>query len=272
VPRYGAQGEFLGYIGSCLDITERKRAETDVRRSQQQLAHVSRVSTAGALAGSMAHELNQPLTAILSNAQAAQRFLNGERVDLNEVREILADIVEEDRRAGEVIVRMRAMLKKGEAKMSPLNLNQVIGEALRLLHGELAAREVEVVAHLATELPLVRGDRIQLQQVLLNLIMNSCDAMNLSPAQQRRIIIKTERVDSGYIQASISDDGPGFAPEFLEQPFEGFRTSKPDGLGLGLVICRSIVLAHGGGFWIANNPDHGANVRFTLAVHRKEMM
>jgi two-component system sensor kinase FixL len=220
----------------------------------------------------MAHDLNQPLTAILSNAQAAQRFLDRKHPDLDQVREILADIVEEDRRAGEVILRMRAMLKKGQAKMSPLNLNLVIGEALRLLHSELLVREVVVVTHLAPELPLVRGDRIQLQQVLLNLIMNSCDAMTVNPAPGRRVTIKTERVDSGYVQVSISDEGPGFAPDFLEQPFEGFRTSKPQGLGLGLLICQSILLAHGGGLWVANNPGRGANVRFTLAVHEKETM
>lgn len=271
VPRYDAEGKFLGYVGSCVDVSERKHAEAEAKRSQEELAHVSRVSTLGELAGSLAHELNQPLTAILSNTQAAQRFLNGNGTDLHEVREILADIVEEDRRAGEVIVRMRAMLKKGEPKMVPLDLNQIVGEVLRLLHSELVARGVAAITRLAPALALVRGDRVQLQQVMLNLILNACDAMKANPAEERRVTLQTRRGNSGYIEAAISDRGPGFAPDYLEHAFEPFRTSKSNGLGLGLPICRSIMEAHGGRIWLANNASGGASVRFSLPAHHQEM-
>jgi PAS domain S-box-containing protein len=271
VPRYDAQGDFLGYIGSCVDATERKDAEAEARRAYQELAHVSRVSTLGELAGSLAHELNQPLAAILSNAQAAQRFLKDGRAGLDEMREILNDIVVQDRRAGEVIVRMRAMLRKGEIQVTPLQLNEVIEDVLGLMHAELISRRVTISRRLAKDLPPVSADRVQLQQVFLNLIVNACDAMSGNPPPDRRLTITSELVDGEHVQAAVTDTGPGFAGEALQRIFEPFRTTKPTGLGLGLPICRSIIHAHGGEICAENGKERGATVRFTLTVKKQEV-
>jgi C4-dicarboxylate-specific signal transduction histidine kinase len=271
VPRYDAQRNFLGYIGSCVDVTERKQAESEAQRTRQDLAHMTRVSTMGELAGSLAHELNQPLTSILSNAQAAQRFLKAAPADLKEVSEILQDIVEQDRRAAEIIVRMRAMLRKGEAQILPVDLNLIVGEVLGIFRSELVVRKVTTTTELARDLPLVWGDRIQLQQVLLNLIMNACEAMSAHPRGEFRLTIKTEPAEADQVQVAVIDGGPGFAPEALERVFEPFRTTKINGLGLGLPICRSIISAHGGRLWVSNNSGGGATVRFSLGTHQKEI-
>jgi PAS domain S-box-containing protein len=270
VPRYDAHGDFLGYIGSCVDVTERKLAESEAQQARQELAHVSRVSTLGELAGSLAHELNQPLAAILSNAQAAQRFLNDGGAGLAEVRAILNDIVAEDRRAGEVIVRMRAMLWRGETQMAPLDLNHVIREALGLMHSELVSRRVTTTRRLAHDLPRVQADRVQLQQVLLNLIVNACDAMSANPPSDRRLTVTSELVDAEHVQVAVTDIGPGFPPEVRQRIFEPFHTTKPKGLGLGLPICRSIINAHGGQLSVENGKERGATVRFVLALHKEE--
>jgi PAS domain S-box-containing protein len=264
VPRYDALRNFLGYIGSCVDVTERRQAEAEAQQARQELAHLTRVSTMGELAGSLAHELNQPLTAILSNAQAAQRFLNATPPNVGEVKEILKDIADEDRRAAEVIVRLRAMLKKGDAQTQPQDVNEVIHEVLGIMRSDLVVRHVAAESCLRAGLPRVGADRIQLQQVLLNLIMNACDAMTDNSPGDRRLTISTEFVDAGLVQVAVADRGSGFAPEKLGRIFEPFRTTKPNGLGLGLPICRSIISAHGGRLWATNNTDRGATVRFTL--------
>jgi PAS domain S-box-containing protein len=265
VPRYDENHNFMGYIGSCVDVTGRKQAEAEAQRWRHELAHVSRVSTLGELAGSLAHELNQPLTAILSNAQAAQRFLNGGHAEPEEVREILKDIAAEGRRAGEIIVGMRAMLRKDQGQMVSLDVNEVINEVLGITRSDIIVRQVAVVTHLGTGLPRVKGDRIQLQQVLLNLILNACDAMSETPASERRLTLETECSEGGEIQVSVADCGPGFPAETLTGVFEPFRTTKPNGLGLGLPICRSIINAHGGRLWVSNPSGRGATVRFAVA-------
>ncbi|PWU19349.1 MAG: hypothetical protein C5B50_06770 [Verrucomicrobia bacterium] len=268
VPRYDPERNFLGYIGSCVDVTERKQAETEAQRARQELAHLNRVSTLGELAGSLAHELNQPLTAILSNAQAAQHVMGDGPADLGVLRSILTDIVQEDRRAGEVIARMRGMLKNGEAKMMPLDISQIVGEVLGLLHSELILRSISAETVFALARPVAFGDRIQLQQVLINLIMNACDSMHENPPDKRKVTIETQLLNDGHLEVAVSDLGPGFAPEFLK--LERFRTSKPHGLGLGLAICRSIITAHGGTMAISNQPEGGARVVVTLPANRKE--
>jgi len=271
VPRYDAQGVFLGYIGSCVDVSERKHAEAEAQRAHQELARVSRVSTLGELAGSLAHELNQPLAAILCNAQAGQRFLKDGRASLDEIQEILNDIILQDRRAGEIIVRIRAMLRKGEIQVTPLELNKVIWDVLGLMHVELLSRKVTISTRLAQDLPLVSADRVQLQQVFLNLIVNACDAISGNVASDRRLTITSELVDAKHVRASVTDIGTGFAPEVLERIFEPFLTTKPSGLGLGLPICRSIIHAHGGEICAENGKERGATVRFTLTVHKEEV-
>jgi C4-dicarboxylate-specific signal transduction histidine kinase len=222
------------------------------------------------LAGSLAHELNQPLTAILSNAQAAQRFLAHDQPDLNEVRDILVDIVAEDKRAGEVIRRLRPLLKKGEVQRLPLNVNEVVLEALELVRGDLVNHGVAAQTELAPDLPVLHGDRVQLQQVLLNLVMNACDAMAGAARDDRQITIRTDLAGDGLVRVSVVDSGPGIAPDKLEQVFEPFYTTKPHGMGLGLAVCRTIIMAHGGKLWAANNPGRGASFHFALPAMKEE--
>ena len=252
------------------DITERKQAELEIARQRNELTHLSRVNMLGELAGSLAHELNQPLTAILSNAQAAQRFLAHDQPDLNEVRDILVDIVAEDKRAGEVIRRLRPLLKKGEVQRLPLNVNEVVLEALELVRGDLVNHGVAAQTELAPDLPVLHGDRVQLQQVLLNLVMNACDAMAGAARDDRQITIRTDLAGDGLVRVSVVDSGPGIAPDKLEQVFEPFYTTKPHGMGLGLAVCRTIIMAHGGKLWAANNPGRGASFHFALPAMKEE--
>jgi C4-dicarboxylate-specific signal transduction histidine kinase len=269
VPRYDQEQNFLGYIGSCVDITEKKRAEEEALRTREELAHVSRVSTLVELGGALAHELNQPLTAILSNAQAAMRFLDSGPAKSGELREILKDIAEEDRRAGEVIVRMRAMLRKENAQMVAEDLNEIVGEVLSMLRSELLIRKVTSITHLAPQLPRVIGDRVRLQQVLMNLIVNACDAMAGDRPPERKVTVETEDTRDGFVQVSVADCGSGFPVRDSAEMFEAFRTTKPDGLGLGLVICRSIIESHGGQLSVTNNNNRGATVRFTVRTDKE---
>ncbi len=252
------------FAGVLTDVTARKQAELEVEQQRQLLTHLTRVATLGELSGALAHELNQPLTAILSNAQAAVRFLDREPLDRAQLREILTDIADEDRRAGEVIRRLRALLRKGETPRQPLDVNEMTSDVLRLAHGELIAHGVTVAAQLAPGLPGVTGDRVALQQVLLNLIVNACDAMRLDEPAQRQLIITTARNGEGTVQVAVVDRGAGLPADGIERVFEPFFTTKVDGLGLGLMICRSIVVAHGGRLWATNNPDRGATFVFTL--------
>lgn len=266
VPRLEADGHFAGYIGSCLDITDRKQAELELQEQRRELAHLSRVAVLGELSGALAHELNQPLTAILSNAQAAQRFLAQDPVNLSEVEEILVDIVDEDKRAGEVIRRLRALLKKGETQFQPLDLNEIAGEVIGLTHSDAISRSILVHSELSPDLPAVRGDRIQLQQVLMNLILNACDAMEDGASQAHRLSIVTRPDGDSMVRVLIADSGKGIPPANSERLFEPFFTTKPHGLGLGLTICRSIVAAHGGQLSAVNNPDCGATFCLALPI------
>jgi len=251
-------------IGLSMDITQRKVAELEAQQQRQELAHLSRVTMLGELSGSMAHELNQPLTAILSNAQAAQRFLAHDNVDLKEVREILADIVDQDHRAGEGIRRLRLLLKEGEVQQLPLEVNDVLQEGLKLIRNDLFNKGVALVAGFAPSLPAVIGDRVQLQQVLVNLVMNACDAMTDNAPSDRRLVVSTELSNGQGVLCSVSDLGQGIPAEKLEQVFNPFFTTKTHGLGLGLSVCRSIIEAHGGRLWASNNPERGATFHFTI--------
>jgi len=259
-------GNLVGYRGTDTDVTRRKQSDEVIEQQRTQLAHFSRVNMLGELAGSLAHELNQPLTAILSNAQAAQRFLAHDQADINEVRDILADIVAEDKRAGEVIRRLRGLLKKGEVQRQPLNINEVVHEILKLVRSDLVNQGITAQTELAPDPPVIHGDLVQIQQVLLNLVMNACDAMIDVAPHGRRLTICTSLAGDGSVHLSVADCGTGIAPEKLEHVFAPFYTTKSQGMGLGLAVCRTIITAHGGNLWAANNPGRGATFHFTLPV------
>jgi len=267
VPDLDEKGDVRGFFALAQDITDRRRAEQDVRQLRESLAHVTRVTTAGELAASMAHELNQPLTAILSNAQAAQRFLlSGDSADREEVAEALADIAQDATRAGEVIRRLRGLLRRGEMKREPLDLNEAIREVTGLAHNEAMLRQVSVELDLADDLPLVLGDRVQVQQVILNLVMNACEAMSGVDAGARELRVQTTRSAPELVQVSVEDSGPGIDEERAKEIFEPFVTTKSEGMGMGLSISRSIVQAHGGELSAVANPDRGATFVFSLPI------
>jgi PAS domain S-box-containing protein len=263
VPRSEPDGAFLGYIGTAIDITESKLAERELAEQRSELAHLSRVSALGQLSASIAHQLNQPLAAILSNAEAAQKMLGREPVDFAELREICSDIVAEDHRAAEVISRLSALFKRGDMPIQPLDVNELIRETLALLHTELVMRHVTVSTDLAPSLPVVEAGRVQLQQVLLNLIVNAIDAMAQSAESGRTLVIRTD-VTGGEVRICISDRGPGIAAAELKHIFEPFWSSKPGGMGMGLAICRSIIAAHHGSLTAVNNPEGGVTFCATL--------
>src|SRR5881275_2132228 len=258
-------GRSTRLLGVSMDVTERKQAEKEAMEQRDELFHLSRVATLGQLSGSLAHELNQPLGIILSNAQAAQHMLAGDAPDIPELREILADIVGENLRAGEVITRLRALLKRGETRLLPLALNAVIEDVLHLLRSDLVARGVTAESKLAERLPDLAGDEVQLQQVLLNIITNACDAMAENPPGDRRLRISTS-AESGAVCVSIEDQGHGLPNGDSSQIFEPFFTTKSHGLGIGLAICRSIIAAHHGRLWAEPNKGRGVTLRIELPV------
>jgi len=262
-PWRDVRGRVRRISGVTIDVTERKRAEAESQHQRQQLAHLTRVAILGQLSGALAHELNQPLTSILSNAQAAQHYLERDPVDLPEVRDILDDIVNDDKRAGEVIRRLRAMLKRGETQMQQLDLAQLVREVLSLAHSDLIVRQVEVASLIAAGLPAVPGDRVQIQQVLLNLLLNASEAMVANAPRDRRVEIGVA-LEGRVVHVKVSDRGTGIAEGHLESIFDAFYTTKSNGLGLGLSICRSIISAHGGRMWASHNEENGSTFHFTL--------
>jgi two-component system, LuxR family, sensor kinase FixL len=267
-PIIESDGSARQVLGASTDITRRKETEIELREQRAELAHVARISTMGELAASLAHELNQPLTAILSNAQAALRFMTSKPADLEEVREILHDIVKDNSRAGDVIRRMRALVKKEALEFSTLDLASLLRDVIALVHSDAILQNVRVTYELDDDLPPVRGDKVQLQQVVLNLLLNAFDAMNECPASEREVKLKTERQDAELIKVAVSDRGTGLSGDKLDKIFQPFYTTKGEGLGMGLSICRSIIEAHGGHLWAENNADHGATFYFTLPVEK----
>jgi PAS domain S-box-containing protein len=246
------------------DITESRRAERELEIQRREITHLSRVSLLGELSGAVAHEINQPLAAILANTRAAQRMLaQGGELDREEMRAILEDIAADDCRAGEVIRRLRRMLSKGDNAPQQVVMNEVVDEILSLARSEVLQRGTTVVTSLTPSLPPIAADRVQLQQVVLNLLVNACDAMAELPPAERRVVISTAEIGPA-VRVSVSDRGPGITTQPIETIFEQFVTSKPHGLGLGLSICRSIVNAHGGRLWAENNLDRGATFYLLL--------
>ncbi|MCE9657649.1 MAG: PAS domain-containing protein [Burkholderiales bacterium] len=263
---FDARGRALRSRGACIDITARKNTEQEMLRLRQDIAHVSRVSVMGQLASNLAHEINQPLGAILRNAEAATLILQKPAPDLQEIDAILEDIRNDDQRAGEVVDRMRTMLRRRELAMAPLDCGQVLGDVAALLRADAAARHVGLELAVPADLPAVRGDRVQIQQVLLNLILNAMDALDGLDDQSRFVAVTARRQETQGVEISVADSGPGIPADQLERIFEPFVTTKTQGIGMGLSISRGIVETHGGRLRAENNAGRGATFRFTLPL------
>jgi C4-dicarboxylate-specific signal transduction histidine kinase len=262
--------EELWLIDTAADLAriaiEQQRAYLEADAHRRELAHLSRVNMLGEMSGALAHELSQPLAAMLSNAYAARYLLDRDPIDVEQLRATLDDIIRNDKRAGTVIDSLRSLLRKGEtAPRQPVDVNELTREVLELASGELIARRVRVKSTLPPTMPSVLGDRVQLQQVVLNLVLNACDAMTATDVSQRQMVLATAN-DGGFVQLVVSDHGPGIPDGQLQRVFEPFVTFREQGLGLGLAISRSILTAHGGSILAENNADGGATFRCFLPV------
>ena len=253
-----------GFFASIQDVTDLEQAKADALRSRDALAHVSRVSTMAELATSLAHELNQPLTAIMSNAQSGLKLLRMNDPDMKEIEEILSDILADDKRAADVIQRMRDFLRKDLPRRESLNINQVINGVLDILHSEVIIQGVLIKTDLVADLPCVQGDRVQLEQVLINLIINAEQAMNSIHADPCALTIKTSKDSDGNVVVCMQDSGPGIPEDIQERIFDPFLSRKANGMGMGLAISRSIVEATDGRIWAENAPGGGA--RFCIVL------
>jgi PAS domain S-box-containing protein len=258
------------FLGAIQDVTENKVAEEALIVARTELAHMSRVLTLGALAASIAHEVNQPIAAALTYAQTAIHLLRADRPDLDELKETLGLIVESNRRAGDVVGRIRTLVKKAPLQQLTLDVNDVIREVIALTRSEAIRNAVSLRTHFAEGLPSVIGDRIQVQQVILNLFLNAVEAMKGMEERTREVRITTEAPDDGGVLVAVRDSGPGIAPANLERVFDPFYTTKPQGMGIGLAICRSIIEAHGGRLWASPNETGGVTFQFTLPPSRTD--
>jgi len=263
---FDARGRALRTRGACIDITARKQQERETLRLRQDIAHVGRVSVMGQLASALAHEINQPLGAILRNAEAASLFMQDPSPDLAEITAILEDIRKDDQRAGAVIDRMRSLLRRQEVAMTELDLSQVLGDVAMLVRQDAAARHVAMHLEVAPNLPPVHGDRVQIQQVLLNLILNAMDALRSDGDRQGTVAVTARREGPETLEISVADTGCGIPAAQIDRVFDPFFTTKTTGIGMGLSISRSIVETHGGRLWAENNAVRGATFRFTLPV------
>jgi two-component system, LuxR family, sensor kinase FixL len=258
MPRFAEDNEFLGYIGSCIDITERKQAELDHQLQNMELARVGRLALMGELTASLAHEVNNPLGAMVTNASAGQRMISRGQMATEDLQELFADIISDGHRAREVIQGIRNMARKGEVSYSLVAMNEVIRDLLRIVRADAMARRVSLIAEVDANAGVVRGDRVQLLQVLLNLTMNAFEALSVMRAATRRVVIRACRANDGQICVSVHDSGPGFPPGIVDQLFEPFFSTKAEGMGMGLAIARGIIEAHGGTLFGENCADGGA--------------
>jgi PAS domain S-box-containing protein len=263
LPLHDERGDIVRWYGTATDIEDRKRAEEARLRAQSDLAHVSRVTTMGELTASLAHEVNQPIAASLMNAGSALRWLGADPPNLEEARAAASRIVSDGTRAGEIISRMRAFFEKRPPQREWVDVNDLIREMVVLLRGEATRYAISVRTELAADLPRVMGDRVQLQQVLMNLIMNSIDAMK-DVKGPRDLAITSQRGDNGQLLVSVSDTGVGLPLQQTDQIFNAFFTTKEHGIGMGLSISRSIVESHGGRLWADDHTSRGASFFLTL--------
>jgi len=268
-PRFGKHGKFRGYIGACVDITDLLNKEEEVRKSREQISRLSRVNLLGETTASIAHELNQPLTGITSNASAAQRFIDRGNVDIAQLREILVDIGADGRRASDIIHHIRNTIKKGEPTREQINLNEIAVHVARMLQPDARLNSCELSTSLANDLSPIEGDPIEIQQVLINLVSNAFEAMHGIPPNQRKVEIVTEKNGEGTVRMSVRDYGAGISEEAHRRMFEQFFTTKEEGLGMGLAIVRSIIEAHGGKISAENINEGGARFYVVLPTTEK---
>jgi C4-dicarboxylate-specific signal transduction histidine kinase len=257
-----ASGNLVQFVGSSTDTTERRQAEEALRQAQADLARISRITTMGELTASLAHEVNQPIAAAVTDANTCLRWLNRDHPDLEEAREAASRVVKDATRAAEIISRIRLLFKKTNPQWEPVDLNEIIREMVALMSGDAARHSISVRTELVAELPQAMGDRVQLQQVLMNLMMNSNEAMKDADGP-RELTIKSQCGD-GELLISVSDTGVGLPPQQADQIFNAFFTTKAHGTGMGLRISRTIVESHGGRLWASDNSPRGASFAFTL--------
>ncbi|MBT8332710.1 MAG: PAS domain-containing protein [Deltaproteobacteria bacterium] len=268
-PVFDHQGNYQGVRASNRDVTKREFYKSETHQLQTELAHMDRVVTISTLTAALAHEINQPLAAMRSYAQAALRFMDKVHPEYDSVRKALQGIVADNKRAADVVNRLRNLVKKGSAHQEAIKINSIINDVIGLINSELVLRNASISLNLHPDVPVVQGDSIQVQQVLMNLLTNALDAMDAQPIDARTIVISTRPENSNQILVSISDSGGGIPPDTIEAIFSPFHTTKISGMGLGLSICKSIIEAHGGRIWAQNNPDGGAIFSFILPVDRK---
>jgi len=254
-------------VALFASVSRRKRADEAMRQTQADLAHIQRVTTMGELAASISHEVMQPIGAVVTNAQTALRWLGNQPPDLDEVGQALGRAVKDGKRAAEIVGRIRTLIKKEPLRKDALDVNEAIVEVIALTRGEVMKNNVSVQTKLAEGLPLIQGDRVQLQQVILNLIKNAVEAMSGVSEGSRELLIGTAKDASGSVLVAVQDSGPGLKSESCERLFDSFYTTKPGGMGMGLSICRSIVEAHGGRIWSTPNGGPGITVQFTLPIN-----
>lgn len=276
-PDFGAENVLINCVISIVAIAittylalENKSAQTALHEIELELAHVNRVTTLGELTASIAHEVNQPIGAVVTNAGAALRWLTAQPPNLEEGREALRNIVKDAHRAGDVISRIRGLVKNAPSRVSMLDVNETIVEVLALTKGERLKNRVSLRTQLSIDLPPVSADRVQLQQVVLNLIINAIEAMGEVGEDGRNLAVGSSKYDLQSILITVRDSGPGLKVENSDRLFDPFFTTKPDGMGIGLSICRSIIEEHGGRIWAAPNVPHGATFHFTLPLHQKD--
>jgi C4-dicarboxylate-specific signal transduction histidine kinase len=248
-PIRNAAGDVVRLVGALLDITERKQAEETLREARAELAHVTRVATLGEMTASIAHEINQPLAAVVNNASACMRWLAGPTPNLEEARHSAALITSDGHRAGEIISRIRALAQKAPPRRDWLNINETIFEVIALVRSEVQRNRALLKTQLSSDVPLIFGDRIQLQQVILNLIMNAIEAMSGVGDGPRELLVGSGKDNSQGVRVTVRDSGPGLDPDSLDHLFTAFYTTKPQGMGMGLAISRAIIEAHGGRMW-----------------------
>jgi C4-dicarboxylate-specific signal transduction histidine kinase len=256
----------IQFVGSSTDITERKQAEEALRQAYADLARISRVTTMGELTASLAHEVNQPIAAAITDANTCLRWLKRDQPDVEEAREAASRVVKDATRAAEIISRIRLLFKKGTQRWELLDINEIVREMVALMRSELTRHSISIRTDLAEDLPQITGDRVQLQQVLMNLMVNSLDAMRDVDGGTRELAVKSQPGENGELLVSVSDTGLGLPPQQADQIFNAFFSTKPHGTGMGLRISRSIIESHGGRLWAADNFPRGASFYLTLPL------